>query len=426
MIVLRNAHVVDVALGTTSAPIDILIEGQRIITIRDAIGNAIGDQDRDCSGKYLIPGLFDCHTHIAFLTTPEENNLATALREFVDRGVLYVRDVGGPIDVLNDMHRRISEKKLNGPRIFYTGPMLESSPLYWERFNEQLTDFTVAVDTEEDIRRLLPALAEHGACMVKTFNHIPLALYRRLLDVARQYSLRVVHDPGSPLFNWVPIDKAIELGVTSIEHAKAPWPFVLEDRLRKRHNAIIESDAGPEDRTKVMMDVANAGRDGISDERLETLAAMMRENEVFLCPTLNVFNEWKKSESKEEKSEPDPEEHVRKRMRAAMEDVSYYFIDTLSRHGVHMFLGTDGFSAKANSEEMSNMRRAGISTIEILRGATIYPAKWLGVDNQIGSIEPGKTADIVILDADPLHDIQNVEAVSAVIQGGRFVGDQNA
>jgi len=143
-----------------------------------------------------------------------------------------------------------------------------------------------------------------------------------------------------------------------------------------------------------------------------------------------VFNEGKKSESDDEEGqekngEPDPKVHLRKAMRAVMEEVSYYFISALSEYGVRMFLGTDGFSAKAVFEEMRNMKKAGVSMIEILRGATIYPAQWLGVDNQFGSIEPGKTADIVILDADPLQDIENLGAITAVIQDGLIKGDQN-
>ena len=426
-LILRNAHVVDIEQGTAGLPMDVLIEGQRIISMHQAMDYAVGQQDLDCSEKYLIPGLFDCHTHLAFLTTEKKNDLARDLGDFVHRGVLYARDVGGPISILHDMHRRISEGELIGPRIFYTGPMLESSPLYWEHFNEQLPDFTVAVDTRDDVLRLFPALVDGGAHMVKTFNHISLPLYRHLIEVAREYSLRVVHDPGSPLFNWVPIDTAIELGVKSIEHAKAPWPFVLEDNLRKRHDAVTGRDVSSEERMEVMLNVADAGIEGISDERLTSLADMMRDHEVFLCPTLNVFNEWKRSESdngekQETASEQDPHMQLRKRMRTAMEAMSYYFVETLSGRGVRMFLGTDGFSAKAVPEEMRNMRKAGVSAIEILRGATIYPAKWLGIDDRIGSIAPGKAADIVVLDADPLQDITNIEAITAVIQDGLVAG----
>ncbi len=260
--------------------------------------------------------------------------------------------------------------------------------------------------------------------MIKTFMHIALPVYRRLLEVARECSLKVVHDPGGALFNWVPIDKAVELGVTSIEHAKAPWPFVLEDGLRKRQDALTGRGANREEQLKVFSDAADAGLDGVSEERLHALADIMLEHDAFLCPTLHIFEAWRKQklEAAEaaggEAEAEDPVAEVKRRGLVAVEVLSYHFVGALAGDGVGMLLGSDSASAAATIEETECMHKAGISEADILRAATIYPARWLGVEDRLGSIEPGKVADVVVLEGNPLEDIRNVGAVAAVVQGG--------
>jgi hypothetical protein len=347
--------------------------------------------------------------------------MQAALAEFVERGILYARDVGGPIDVISKMKNRIASGELAGPEIFFTGPMLESSPLYWAHFNEMLPEFTIALEVKEDVDKWLPELARKGAKLLKTFNHVKPALYPYIVEVAEKNHLKIVHDPGSPLFHWIPIHMALEYGITTIEHAKAPWPYVLKDEYRERHDSLVGPDADPQQQDKFLAQIAELGLAGISDKRLKDLSDLMIVNDAVLCPTLHVFKVFEKEGlAAEAKGELTEEQKARQKILLGMNLVSDYFVKKLSEFGVEMLVGQDGIEAVATLEEMVLMKEAGVTDLEVLRGATIYAAEWLEIDEEYGTIEPGKFADLVVLDSNPLDDIANVYKVFMVIQHGKI------
>jgi imidazolonepropionase-like amidohydrolase len=430
---LRNARVLDVVAGAVTEPRDILIADGVIASVEPAgtantaaaPGAAV--REIDCTGKIVLPGLFDCHTHLTHLTGNGDDSLRTALGEFVRRGVLAVRDVGGPIDVMSDMSRRTASGELAGPAIFYSGPMLEGSPLTWAKFNEDFPGFTVAIDDSAAVDSLLPELARRGATCVKTFNHIDRALYRHLVEVARGCGLRIVHDPGTPLFHAVPMDAAIELGVTSIEHAKAPWPVVLRDDLQRKHDALLGGPPNPMAQMPVMMEVVAAGVDGIDLAKLRALAAKMVEKDAYLCPTLFVFvamadmGDEPAAGADSAQAAPNPQRAMMKKIMTAMEAVSRLCVREFAAAGVKLLVGQDGIDPRATFEEMRLLKECGVAEAEIIRGATIYPARWLGVADSLGSVAAGKRAELLVVDGNPLEDIMRLKSTAFVVHQGEVV-----
>ena len=390
-IVLANIHVFDVAGGVLEDAQDILIEGQQI----KAVGRIdVSDKDLvkiDLSGKYAFPGLFECHTHLAFLTTKKEEEMIEDIRSFVAHGITQVRDVGGPINILSQMNHRISSGEILGPKLFFSGPMLEKAPLFYMKKNKILPGFTVSINTKEDVDRVLSELAKNGACMVKTYNKMDLDVYKHLLAVAKELGLKPVHDPGRYLFHGIPMDLAIDLGVTSIEHGVAPWPVVLKDELKKQHDQLMAEDADQDIREAFMDKVIELGVESISMDKLQRLIDKVLENHVYICPTLWMYG-W--------------------------EDI---FTEELIKRKVKILVGHDGCDPKKLFVEMKKLRDLGLSELEIIRGATIYPAQWLGVDDRFGSISPGMLANLVILDKNPLEDIGNFESIFMVLMNGRVV-----
>lgn len=426
-LVLRGVHVFAPASGTMSGPQDILIADGRVRAVGTRLAVPAGTPEIDCQGQYALPGLFDCHTHLIHLTGHGDEELKARLADFVAHGVTQVRDVGGPIGVLSGLHRRIAAGEIAGPEIFYTGPMLEGSPLSYESMNEEFPGFTVAIDTPADVDLLVPELARQGACAVKTFNHIDPTVYRHLVDVAREHGLRIVHDPGTPLFHRVPMDVAIELGVTSIEHAKAPWPVVLRDELRDEHDALAQPDANEMAQMVFMMRTTALGVDSVSLERVRQLADHVRETGTYLCPTLLVFAALEDvaiEQVKQHQHLDEVPEMMRAGIRqgiAAMQQVSRVFVREFADRGVRMLVGQDGADPAGTLAEMRWLSEWGVPQAEILRGATIYPAQWLGVEDRLGSLTPGKEANVLVVRGNPLADIGQLETIVLVVHHGRIV-----
>jgi imidazolonepropionase-like amidohydrolase len=425
-IVLRGVMIFDPASGEMLNPQDVLIEGSCVSAVSKGLGRYPNAIEIDCSGKYAVAGLFDCHTHLAHLALESDDSLRTALAAFPLRGITQVRDVGGPIDVLSGMAGRIASGEATGPEIFYAGPMLEASPLTHGSMNEELPGFTVAVDTPGEADSILADLAGRGASMAKTFGNFDREVYEHLLVAAAGCSLRVVHDPGQPLFNAIPIDLAVDLGVTSIEHAKAPWPVVLRDDLRHEHDSLLVS-AQQEARMAFVAGVAGLDTASISRERLRLLGEKMIERQAYLCPTLHAlmsvedaaFEQVKKQLGTEEIPE-EIKAFVRQQIHA-MQAVSRLVVGEFAARGVKMLVGQDGCDAADTFSEITLLRDCGVSEAEIIKGATIYPARWLGVEGRLGSIASGKEASLLVLAGNPLEDIARLASPSVVIHKGKIL-----
>jgi hypothetical protein len=422
-LIIQQTSVVDVRTGKILTERDIGIAGGQIIAVKQSLRPTEGHSHIvDGTGKYVIPGLCDSHTHLGFLTTLGGDSLKSELAGFVRQGVLYVRDVGGPIDVMRQMQERILSGELMGPEIFYTGPMLESSPLHWENFNKSLPGFTVALDRENDVDSLLPVLAENGATMIKTFKNINPDLYPYIVKIARHNKLKIVHDPGLPLFQWMPINKALEYGITSFEHAHAPLSSILKEDIQVRADSFAGPGADPEMQRILATEIFSMGLDAVSEQRLSELTLDLKAHDAVLCPTLSVYPIMKENlPPGEDTLELNPDQEFMKLVAGMFKSLVPHVVKTFSDSGVRLLVGQDGIDPAGTIREMINMKEVGVNDLEILKGATIYAAEWLEVDDTYGSVEPGKVADLLLLNGNPVEDITQVGEIFQVIQNGEIV-----
>jgi hypothetical protein len=415
-ILLKNINLFDVESAILRNNVDILIEDGIIKEVGKV--NYIDEENLtqiDCSHKFAFPGLFECHAHLAWLTTVEEEVKKQTLKEFVVKGITQVRDVAGPVKTLKKLKDDISKGEFLGPDIFYSGPMLEKSPLTWEENNKFLPGITVAVNSKQDAKNIIQEISNEGASLVKTFGKFDPDVFKYLLDEAKGHNLPVTHDPGPTFFHSIPMDIGIDLGIRCFEHGKSPWYVVLKDDLKSEHDNLINADPKAKDAfiTKVM----TLGIESISLTKLQQLIDKMLDHEVYLCPTLYPFKYLASHPEEYSKDEPDK---FKKRFEILYK-LGRVFTEEIIKQSVKILVGHDGYNPEFTFNEIELLKELGLSVSEIIKGATIYPALWLGIADQIGSISPNKKASILILNENPLEDIQNIKTTHAVLQNGKVV-----
>jgi imidazolonepropionase-like amidohydrolase len=434
-ILIKGVNFLDVKEGVLRENLDILIEDQ-IIKELGKLNSADEENIKtiDCLDKFALPGLFDCHTHLSVLTNQPEKDREEmldecgiaggslsetlekqVLKKFVEKGITQVRDCGGPVETLKGFRDKISSGEYIGPELFYSGPMLEKSPLRGGQMNKRWPGWSVAVDTLQDAENIIQQISKQGAALVKTFSKFDFDVLKHLLDKAKEFNLPVTHDPGPTFFHSIPVDRAIDLGIRCIEHGKSLWYIVLKDGLKSEHDNLV--DSSPENKEAFIDRMFDLGIDSISAVKLKSLADKMLENQVCFCPTLHAFKHY--SEHPEEFS-PDEPDKFRKRFGILLE-IEGVITREFIRQGSKILIGQDGYNPLFTFNEMQLLKELGLSEWEIIQGATLYPAQWLRADQKFGSISPGKSANILILNKNPLKDIQNIKTTYLVLKNGEIV-----
>jgi imidazolonepropionase-like amidohydrolase len=373
----------------------------------------------DGSGKYLIPGLWDMHVHTVFGDwVPRDAKVVLPL--FVANGVTGVRDMGGDLDVLKEWRLGVAAGRLLGPRMYIAGPMLDG-PV--PRFPS-----SAPVANATDGRRVVDDLEARGVDFIKIQSLIPRDGYFAAADEAKKLGIVFVgHVPDA-----VRASEASNAGQKSIEHFTGIFEgcSTIEDELIK----------GPKG---LGLNVKT-----YDPARAKVLIALMAKNQTWQVPTLvwergqwlvddidlshdplikYAPSSWKdhtwpmfvRDIKKDMDTDPLP---VRKKFVQMELDMTL----AMFRAGVPFMAGTDtaagvhifpGFSLH---QELVLFQRAGLTPMQALQTATLNPARFMGRTADLGTVEKGKLADLVLLDANPLEDIANTQKIRGVVLAGRY------
>jgi imidazolonepropionase-like amidohydrolase len=423
---IHDVTVVDVTGGPLQMHQTVIVHGNRIFGVmpNDTFDKLQRNQKPDGPvvngrGKFLIPGLWDMHVHMVFGDWfPHSKEIALPL--FIANGITGVRDMGGEIDVLERWRQDIGTRTMLGPRIVMAGPMLDGP--------EPRFPASVAIKTPEDGRRAVDDLAGRGVDFIKLQSLIPRDAVFAIADEAKKRGITFVgHVPDA-----VRASEASNAGQKSFEHLIGIFEGAspLEDEFLK----------GP----KTVGQFVST----YDPDRAAKLFALLAKNQTWQCPTLVWERGGNLIEERDLKHDPhakyvpaywkdvtwkrftDQVEHVfntddlatRKRFVEKELEV----VNAMHRAGIPFLAGTDtasgvyifpGFSLH---EELQRFVAAGFTPLEALQTATINPAKFLGLDGQLGTVERGKFADLVLLDANPLDDIRNTQKIASVVANGRY------
>lgn len=421
LLVLTNATVVDVKTGTLKPDQTVVLERNRIYSIGPS-KSAKYPRNADtvnCKGGYLIPGLWDMHVHLAFGDWfPDAKDISLPL--FIANGVTSVRDMGSDLDVVQDWRNEIEAGRMIGPRIFTSGPMLDGPK---PRFPSSL-----AIATPEDARRAVVNLKERGADFIKLQSLIPRDAVLVIADEAKKQEMAFEgHVPDA-----MRASEMSAAGMKSFEHLIG----------------IFEGSSPAED------DFLKGGKtegkflSTYDETRAASLAALLAKNHTWQCPTLvwerggNLLDVSDFSADTRVKYMPGPWKN--KTWKRFTEEITQGYgaddiatrkkfiekelevVRILHKAGVEFLAGTDtpagvqifpGFSLH---EELQRFVAAGFTPLEALQTATLNPARFFGMEEQLGAIEQGKIADLVLLSANPLEDISNTQKIAGVFVNGRY------
>jgi imidazolonepropionase-like amidohydrolase len=404
-IAIRNARLFDPSALAVRSGMTVVVDGNRIIAVGpdDAVDLPEGAQQMDALDRTLLPGLFDMHVHIDKL----DGLLQLAA------GVTTVRDLANDIEGLLDTRRAFDEGRALGPRVIMAGFMDGPGPFAGPT--------KVLVDTEAEIRDWVDRYAELGYEQIKMYSSIEPELVPTIVDAAHSRGMRVSgHIPA-----FMTASQAVHAGFDEIQHVNMLFLNFLGDTLDTRT---------PLRFTAVAQHAVELDLDADS---VQSFIRLLRDRDVVVDPTVGIFDAMFSARPGSVSPQfaaiadrlpptvrrgylngglPVPEGMDGRYRESAGRMLDLVF--ELYRQGVRIVPGTDAMAGFALHRELELYERAGIPAPEVLRIATLGAAEVAGRDDVLGSIEPGKLADLILVDGDPSVRIADIRKVDLVMKDG--------
>ena len=431
---LTNVTVIDVATGRRDRNQTVLISGDRIIGVGRHLPVPRGAVELDLTGKFVIPGLADMHVH-----SLGDERVSPPL--YLANGITTVREMAGTNPALYDWRDRIEAGTLLGPRMIVASNIIDGDPTLWDPNLIQV----IVVDDEPSARAAVRRVKAEGADFVKIYSRLNPTSYAAILDEARRNGL-TVHGHGPDQLTSKQVSNA---GQRSVEHIHSLGLAVSTREAEVRRMVLdITVTAGDYNAWfRQMHPIEWIAASTFSRARAADVFGTLRRNRTRVTPTLTMHNVLDQPDY----AALDPalakylsadavftydyalnnlymanrpaEEIARQHQMWAWRQ---RFVGELFAHDVPILAGTDTgtpFSVPgfALHDELEHLVGAGATPRQALYAATVEPARFLGLRADLGSVEPRKIADLVVLDADPLTDIRNTRRIHTVVTRGRVI-----
>ncbi|WP_207944409.1 amidohydrolase family protein [Actinomadura rubrisoli] len=435
---LTHVTVIDATGAPPMRDMTVVVDGTRIAAVgkTGAVTPPAGARVVDLPGKYVIPGLIESHVHSA-----GPDGVVPPL--YALAGVTTVREMRG--DALHHRWREeIQGGRLLGPRWIIGGPIVDGRPSLHTHDTGSLIEVGNAREAREAVRRT----KRDGADFVKVYSRLNRESYFAIADESRRQGIRFAgHCPDT-----VTIPEAVRTRHQTFEHMDALMlaTSAHEEEIR-RGLAAIRVDGSQDsfhryrDWYKAVHPLEYKAVLGFDPRKARALFESLAADRCGVVPTLTVHRVLEVPENNRETDEwkylsasmtgwwrevaevmtggRTPEET--RRIREIFEH-KVRLVRSMREAGVRVLAGTDtgdpyvvpGF---ALHDELGLFAGAGLTAMETLRSATSRPARVFGIADKVGTVEKGKLADLVVLDADPLADIRNTRRIHALVVNGRLI-----
>jgi imidazolonepropionase-like amidohydrolase len=393
LVILEGASLID---GTGSPPRNdsvVVIKDERILTVTNKGSYTTYPKDSEIvnlTGRFLIPGLFDMHAHVAGVLDSSYNQTISenTLKALLDNGITTIRNPGGPTKESVALRDAVAAGQIKGPQIFTAGRLINGLP-FPTRFVETIAN------TEAEVREEVKRQADAGVDYVKLYVGLYPNLVKTAINEAHNQGIKVIGHLY--LTSWT---DAANLGIDALTHGVPVSPFLLSKDTRE---IFIENGRGPFDHF-LWLNLVD-----LNSTKINEMINALVKNKVPVDPTLSIYEAMLKD---------DPQnQHLWSKV--------LQLTKMLYDHGVTIMSGADipnlglipGISLH---HELELLVEAGINPLNVIKIATSNGAEALGILDDVGTIEAGKQADMITLNANPIRNIRNIGAIEGVIEDGQF------
>lgn len=392
-LLITRARVID-GTGAVHEGATLAITGKYIQTIGPGPTQLKAALTIDAGGKTVLPGLINSHVHLRppgvvneqTLNNYVAHQMSADLRDYLSHGVTTIKSAGDPAEPLIQARGRLEQGEFQGPRLFLTGPPLTgidghpAATLFkdnpWLR-----TRHVIELTSEQDARNTVRQLADLGVDAIKL-------VYQGSFEDEEPYMFR----PGVPLLK---MSRHIMEAIIDESH---------------RHQLLVTAHTNDLADALAVLEAGCDGLEhGVSRSRLQDmeLGPLLRQSEASYVPTLSLYA----------RRRPDV-------LKTAMTNLK-----RLADQGVRIVVGTDGIPSAGASgldtlTELELMVEAGMTPGQVIQAATYNAAQHLGKLDELGTVEAGKLADLIIVNGNPLTDIAALHDIEIVIKGGKVVVDK--
>ena len=402
---IRNVRVLDVANGTLSAPTEVWIKGGKFIAPPRA-SDSKGMTELDGKGAVLMPGLWDMHSHL--FDSSAILNIAG--------GVTSVRDLGNNKETLNDLIARINRGDIAGPQVYRAAILDADSP-----FRAPTGDIA---KTQDEALTLIDAIAKEGFPQIKLYSSIPPEWVPALVERAHKHGLRVSgHIPA-----FMTTEQAVRAGYDEVQHINMLFLNFLAGKTDDTRTPVRFTLVGNK-----------AGDLDLQSQPVRDFLKLLKDRNTVVDPTLGIFVAMFSHEKGKpnptvariadhfpitvQRSQLQPEMDINDQNRVPYQraaDAMKRMTKLLYDNGIPLVAGTDDLAGFALHRELELYAEAGIPVADVLRIATVNAARVAGAADRKGQIKPGYDADWILLEGNPLEDIQALRKIIRVGKGERL------
>ena len=419
----------------------IIIKEGKILKIANSseLNLSSSNQIINGSGKFLIPGLWDAHVHFAYI-----EELAPRMFDlFLTHGITSVRDTGGKLDFVKQWKDKALANPTEAPRVMMAGPLLDGEANVYDGSDASHPELSVRLSSVDSVEKQIELLVSKEVDLLKAYEMLTPKQFMKVCELGKANNLKITgHVPLS-----MDVISASNAGMSSMEHIRnleLSCASNSEELFTERQEFLKNKDGMSGGKLRSTIHKAQRAKaiENYDNKKAEEVLRVLKKNGTWQIPTLalNTFlsNKYFADSAYQKSYEYLPDsigQYWKKRslilkdypmseVFKTQSDFNKKMVKKIYDFDIPIMAGTDTPIAYLTPgislhEELAALVQAGLSPIDALKTATTNPAAYFNLEKELGGIKETMWADLVILNSNPLEDINNTKNIDAIFKAGR-------